>query len=400
MASNAILATDIETQAYRLERVELEHVSPSVLKEWNEFLIRTPSDSPMHDPQWLRDILNDERGDLLVYLLYRGQSLCGLAPFLLKSGTVKWQLGEITLARLPLQQMRLLGGGAHFPEETAAYELLFRELLGRSNRFDAIYLEDVPINSFLWKFAESNPVVACSFSRYVPEPLAPRMLLRLDGSFEEYMGRFSSKHRQTLRRKVRKFHDVAPGEVRSARFTNVEDVDSFVDRAIEISKKTYQWNLLGGGLRSLEKLKRRFAFLARQGWFRSYILFCKDTPCAFVVGYQYGQRFYLDDMGYDPGWKDYSVGTVLQLAIIEDLGTYNRPHTYDLGEYGPHKEEFATDNYPQGKLFLFRPGAYTDVVKAGHWACNAATRTASSFLELFGWKQKLKKLVRLWSSRS
>src|ERR1017187_4520245 len=400
MEPQTLLETDLTTKAYRLERVELEHASPAVFVEWSEFLKHKPSDSPMHDAQWLRECLEEDRGNIFVYLLYSGDSLCGLAPFLVKNWPVKWQIGEIALARLPLKRLCLLGGAPHFPGETATYELVFRELLGAKNLVDARYLEDVVLDPFFWKFAEINPVVVRSLSRYMPEPPGPRMLLRLEGSFEEYMGRFSSKHRQTLRRKARKFQDMAPGETRSTRFTAVEDVDSFVELALEISRKTYQWTLLGGGLRNPEKLKRHFALLARQGWFRSYILFCKDTPCAFVVGYQYGQRYYLDDMGYDPQWKDYSVGTVLQLGIIEDLTSFNRPNLYDLGEYGPHKEEFATDKYPQGKLFLFRRGDYTGIVKAGHRGCNAMTRQVSAFLVRFGWKQKLKKLIRNWSGRS
>ena len=260
METKTLLEADLKTEAYRVERVELEHASSSVFAEWNKFLKSNPSGVPMHDPHWLRECLVEDRGTVFVYLLYRGEILCGLAPFLIKNWPLKWQLGEIALAHLPLRRLRALGGVPHFPEESDAYELLFRELLSRENRFDAFYLEDVAVDSFFWKFIQGNGVAVRSLSKYMPEPPRPRMLLRLDGTFEEYMGRFSSKHRQTLRRKIRKFQDAAPGQTRSARVTSEEDVNSFVDHAVEISKKTYQWNLLGGGLRDPERLNGILVF--------------------------------------------------------------------------------------------------------------------------------------------
>jgi hypothetical protein len=199
---------------------------------------------------------------------------------------------------------------------------------------------------------------------------------------------------------VRKFEDAAPGEVRTIRFTRPDEVESFIEQAAAISKKTYQWQLLGEGLRPTEKVKKHYAFLAENAWLRSYLLISRGTPCAFVTGYQYGSRFYLDDMGYDPDFREYSVGTVLQMGIVEDLFACHRPEVYDLGEYGPHKEEFATEQFNQGKVLLFRRGVYTSLVRAGHWGCNTSTAAVSVMLERLGLKKRLKKMIRMWSSRS
>lgn len=388
-----------EIDLYRLRRAPLNEVGPDLLREWSALLERDPSDAPMHDPEWLRERFGAEKGNVVVYFLYRGESLCGFAPFLAKRWPIKWQLGEITLAQLPLRRLCLLGRDAHFPADPAAYELLFREL-SRESDFDALFLEDIGLDSLLWKLVESDPRINKTFSRYVPNSPAPRVLLRCEGSFEDYMGRFSSKHRKNLRRMLRTFQDAVAGEDQPIRVERREEVDSFVDQAVAISRKTYQWSLLGLGLREPDDLKKYLSFLADRGWLRCYLLRSKDTPCAFIIGFQYGSRYYLDDMGYDPGWRDYSVGKVLQLKLIEDLFTYNRPEVYDLGEYGAHKDEFGTENYLQGKIFLFRRRAYTGLVRAGHRGCGAITQVSSTLLERFGWKSRLKKLIRMWSSSS
>jgi hypothetical protein len=400
MQSNTTQHAVEETGVYRLERVELDRLGPVGLAEWNAFIERNPPPSPMHDPRWLRENYGGPQSGLLLYFLYHGDSLRGIAPFVAKDWPVKCQLGEITLARLPLQRLRLLGGAVQLPDEPAAYEMLVSSLLTREKHFDAIYLDDVDLDSFLWRFVENNPAFRASFVRYMPEPPAPRVLLRLSGSFDDYMGRFSSKHRKNLRREAAIFQALAPEQESVVRYTRPEEVDTFVDRAIEISRKTYQWKLLGLGLRHPDSVRKHLSFLARNGWLRAYLLSSKDTPCAFVIGFQYGGRYYLDDMGYDPEWRQYSVGTILQLEVIKDLFLWNRPEVYDLGEYGSHKEEFATDNYLQGKVFLFRRGVYPGFVRAGHRSCSAMTRAASVLLERYGWKKRLKKIIRTFSSRS
>jgi hypothetical protein len=386
--------------AYRIERVELNQAGPAILREWQEFLERTRSHSPINDPQWLRHHFGEGKGDVSVYFLYQKELLCGLAPFFIRPWPMKWQVGEVTLSRLPLRRLCLLSNAVRFPSDPSAYELLFREILSQSAHFDAIYLEDLPCDSDLWRFIESDQLITRNFSRYISDAPSPHILLRLEGTFEDYLGKFSAKHRKNLKRSIRLFEEQAEGDVRVARYTGPESVDEFVEQAAEISRRTYQWQLLGLGLRSSEEIKEHLRFMAHQGWLRSYILLSKDKPCAFVITFQYGESCYLNDMGYDPDWRDFSVGKILQLEIIKDLYKQDQPRFYDLGEYGPHKEEIGNESYLQGKMLLFRRGMYPLTVRAGHRVCNFATAGLSAVLERFGWKKRLKKLIRIWSSRS
>ena len=195
---------------YRLMAMPFDRISESLLAEWTAFLEHCPSPSPLHYPEWLSESFRGQTSDLTMYFLYRAGSLVGVAPVLPKKRSIKWQVGEIVLARFPLRNLCLLGGGPHFPEDGDAYRLFFREL--PSDGFDAVHLEDAPVNSCFWKFLEESPEIGNRFSRYLPESPAPRILLRLQGNFEDYMGQFSPKHRQTLRRKLRKFRDAASGQ--------------------------------------------------------------------------------------------------------------------------------------------------------------------------------------------
>ncbi len=398
METATTLQASRETAALRCQRIPLTDVSSTLTREWEQFLERNRSSSLVHNPDWLREHFGEEKGTVFVYFLYHGDLLQGLAPFVFKNWPVKCQIGEITVANLPLRRLCVLGGAVLLPDDQNAYELLFRELL-LTEDFDALYLEDTPVDSFLWKFSQSSPSMTNSFWHYVPDAPAPRILLRLEGDFEDYITKFSSKHRKNLKRTVRLFEEQAPGEIELVRIKRPDEVSSFIEQAVEISRKTYQWKLLGLGLRSPEAINQYLTFMAHQGWLRAYLLKCKGSACAFVVGFQYRSHYYLNDMGYDPAWRDFSVGKILQLMLIEDLFKFDRPAVYDLGEYGAHKEEFGTESHLQGKLFLFRRRIYPGIVRAGHRAGAASTTAASALLDRFGWKKPLKKIVRMWSSR-
>jgi CelD/BcsL family acetyltransferase involved in cellulose biosynthesis len=380
---------------YRLESSAFTGLSATELREWGEFLERTPSTSAAHDPAWLAEWFADEKDRLFVYRLYQENTLRGVAPFLLKAWPVKCQLGEITLAKLPCRRLCLLGGGPLFPEDPEAYDALFRELSARAREFDAIYLPDIPVGSMIWEGA-GRAAESRRFLRYSPAARAPKVLLRLDGTFEEYMSKFSSKHRKHLRRAAEKLEE--KGAVEVVRCTEAEQIDSFLEHAIAISRKTYQWNLLGLGLRSKEKIDRQFSFLARNGWLRSYLLLCGGAPCAFILGFRHGSGYFLEEMGYDPDWRDLQVGKLLHLRVIEDLFTCDRPAVYDLGEYGLHKDEFGTDSVDQGQILLFRRALYPRFVRIAHRICSAVSDALSRTLERYGLKQKIKKMIRAWRS--
>ena len=379
-----------------LDRVALDAASVAILDDFHDFHIQHSADCPMHDPEWLRGYFEGQTANLSFYALYRGSRLCGLAPFLLRPWPIEWRLGEWPLAEFPLQRLKMLGGGIDFPEDPDAYDLLFRELDRGGAGFDTLYLEEVPVESFLWKYLQQSQIVRELFVRYQPEAPMPRPVLRVEGTFEQYMAKFNSKHRNTLNRKIKKLKGGALGDMRLSRYESPADVTPFLEQAIAVSRKTYQWSRYGRGLSATDLIRKRLSFAARHGWMRSYLLVAGGQARAFLMGYQYNGRFLLDEIGFDPELASYSVGTVLQMLAVEDLFVYNRPHIFDLQDYGGYKEVLATECFLQGKLFLFRRGAYAQFLKSGHRSMAAVNRVASSLLAHLNLKSGLKQRLRGW----
>jgi hypothetical protein len=219
----------------------------------------------------------------------------------------------------------------------------------------------------------------------------------VEGTYDQYLSKFNSKHRNTIGRKIRKLREGALGEMRLVRYEAPEEVDTFLDQATEVSRKTYQWTLHGRGLSATGLLRERLVSAAQRGWMRSYLLFCGGQARAFLLGFQYNGRFLLHELGFDPELAKYSVGTVLQMLTVEDLFTHNRPRIFDLQDYGAYKEVLATESHLECKIFLFQPRLYARFLRASHRGCDAANRAASSLLERLKLKTKIRQRMRRWS---
>src|SRR5262249_35734532 len=141
----------------------------------------------------------------------------------------------------------------------------------------------------------------------------------------------------------------------------------------------------------------RSRFAAENGWFRSYMLYCGGRTCAFILGFQYRGRFLLHEIGFDPELAKHSVGTVSLLLMIEDLFQFNPPAVLDFESYGKYKEALSTESYLQGKLYLFRRGAYSRFLRTGHRSCAAINRYATTVVDRLNLRTRLRRKLRGWS---
>lgn len=369
----------------------IDTAPPDLVAKWRVF--GNSSLSPMHNADWLKGYFDGQTRNLRVYSLLEAGALRGFAPFLVRDWPLKWYLGELCVGSFPLRRMRLLGGSLAFPENEAFCDLLLSRILSDGG-FDALLFEEIPVDSFFWKYLNTSSLIRNSFLPYQPEAASRHPILHINGTFAEYMGKFSSKHRNTLQRKVRKLRDFSGGDMRLGRYESPADVAAFFDVAVEISRKTYQWKLHQRGLSEIDMLRERLRFASDKGWMRCYLLFCGERAVAFILGYQYEGTFFLDEIGHDPEFANYSAGTVLQLLCVEDLFNYNRARIFDLQDFSRYKDELSNDSYVQGRVLLFRPGAYARFLRTGHSLCSAVTLAASASLDRLGLKSRVKKLIR------
>ncbi len=227
-------------------------------------------------------------------------------------------------------------------------------------------------------------------------PQFKHYFIRADTGFDQYLKKFSGKTLSTLRRKVKKISSSCKTKSYFQIYSTSDEIKDFYEIAKEISLKTYQHRLLKRGIPASEQFKDKLIRQAAEGKVLGFVLFVEDRPAAYTVGPIYGEGAMLyDHTGYDPGFDNYSPGTVLQFKIIETAFRSEKINVYDLcvGE-GKHKELFADDHKLCGNVHFFplKPKylliVYTKIV---HEKIMEVLKIA---LNNFGLKEKVKKHMR------
>jgi hypothetical protein len=341
------------------------------------------------NPDWFNDCLKHPREIIEFPLAESAGERKGVLRFEIARRLLCCQLGNLVLVRLPLRVARLVDYACPLPDEESAYDQLFVHLLSRE--LDGIHLESVRPETFLWKYLQSSPLIQKSFCFYSQRGPSPHWLIRLDGSFSDYLKRLSPKARKNRLREIKILRE--RGDVKLIRVTEASDVDAFLKEAYDISQKTRQFRRFGWSLAARDPclVKNELLRLARHGWLRSYLLTCDGMPCSFILGEQSGLKLHPVAAGADPDWRVYSVGTVLLLLALEDLFKEHPPEFYDLGA-GVHKE-LATHSYLDDDIWLFRRRPYTALVSSFYRMCNLTSKIGGAALERLGVKAKVTRLM-------
>ncbi|MGH7039660.1 MAG: GNAT family N-acetyltransferase [Stellaceae bacterium] len=353
-----------------------------------------------HDPIWLAGPESEEGADsgtrpAAPCLLRRDGRLVGYAPFHRGTRALRFAVGELVLHRHRLPGLTLI----HEPILEAASEdervericTLFRAVAARTQ---AIFLDGVPIDSSL--SAATARLVASGWIVTPHGDSYEHYFADLPSSFAEYEDQLGSRSRKSLRYSRRKLTEHVGGAVQTRRFARSEQVPDFVAAAQAISRKTYQWNLLGLGLRDGAALAARLRLAADHGWMCCYLLYCSGQPVAFILGYLYRGVYHYTDVGYDPDWAKWSVGSVLQMDVMKDLLTEpERPDRFDFSTgFGTHKARFG--NFSRREVnFLLLPDTLSNKWLARLYRLTLGIdKRAVAAADALGVKTRIKKWLR------
>lgn len=295
---------------------------------------------------------------------------------------LKFQLGEVCIGSvlvpsltLETHFMRLVGGP---PEPVLPFDRFPRGI-------EAAIAGSYPVSQRLPRLSMRSGCIRNVSAQY------NRYYIDLAGSFADYLGKFSSKSRSTLQKKVRKFAEFSGGEI-LWRVFGLEEIGQFHELAITLSRATYQARLLGSGLPETDRFQRELAGYSDA---RGYLLFHGDTPIAYIYCPARDGNLLYQFVGYDPQYEHWSPGTVLQYLALESLFSEGRFQTFDFTEgEGAHKEFFANRSVPCADIFYFRKSLGNLLIVSAHAGLNAASRGSAGLLDRLGLKTRIKKLIR------
>ncbi len=289
-----------------------------------------------------------------------------------------------------LDGFRLAGGRflTESPEPDLQQELLRASLQKiLADRAAFLLIDDLDVASPLGQCLQSPPA---GWKVFRHAGIQPHRRIRLPQTPAEYWDSFSSKTRQTFRRKLKKF-----GETRLRRITSVSDVPEFLAAAHRISRQTWQTQQFGLRISNSDEELVIFTKLAELGLLRSYLWYVGDQPVAFTVGNQDHGTFHYEEVGYLPEFARNSPGQMMLIQMIDDLMTCDRATWFDFGGGdADYKQLFANQASESGTVWLF-PATWQGVLHHGHLGLSRSFRQViRSGVQTLGLTSRLRQWVR------
>ncbi|MBN2020386.1 MAG: GNAT family N-acetyltransferase [Sedimentisphaerales bacterium] len=295
---------------------------------------------------------------------------------------------EPTLSALAVEYGGILG---EMTEELSAFLLSELQKKLKEKEFDVFFFNHLRTDSVLYGLSKSKPGFLCR--THFPKIEIHRNMIVPDSMDSFYAAR-SKKHRGNLKRILRDIDSAYPGKIRVATYKGGEDLEKGIAAAAQISRMTYQ-HALAAGFEDNELTRVLTATAAGKGWVRLSVLYVGEKPCSFQLGLVYNRTYFMSQIGFDPEFRNYSVGVVLFLKVLEQLCADSSVELIDFG-FGDadYKSRFGSDSWEEASLYIFAPRLRTVFVNAVQTLMASISITAEVILRKTGLLRLVKRRWR------
>ncbi len=289
-----------------------------------------------------------------IMLLKQNSVLVSMVIGLLQNTRMKCNLGRMTLLKPLFRELVVVYGGLLGNLTDEICSLLIRELMNvlRRGEVDVVFFNHLKTDSSIYHIARKVPSLFCR--DHFPKA-EQHWCMSIPDHIDRFWEACSHNRRKKLRKYTRRLEKRYPGQVKMVTFSRQEEVAEGLRIAANISANTYQ-RAFGGGLVDDGPTRAIFEVAAKKDWLRIYILFVADEPCAFLYILKYGRICFAEETGYSPKWKDWNVGSILHLEVVEQICGDPVVDTLDFG-FGDvrHKHVGDSRQWTEAPVFIFAP---------------------------------------------
>ena len=354
-----------------------------------------------NDPRWVAALANQKDKSARIYALREQGRLAGLATFLAHPSSLPLALGELTLLSRPVNRLDafaspMADAGGDRRCETSILAELFVRMRKDLDRNQVLFFESVQEGTAMFDLVSQPAALTGKFHVLRYGNLYRHHFASIPDTFDGYLKQLSARTRADLRATRKRFVGHVEQNYHTTCFRAPGEVSKFLAESMALSEKTYQYRLLGSGLRDREMLECSYLAASRLGWFRSYVLYVKERPVAFQVGYVYQGRFHAHEIGYDPEWAPYHVGIFLHTEIISDLAaTSGAIREFDFGNGDMlHKRRLGTGFRVEGYFYLIPAHFRGSLMARSMRVTNMVSVALGAVLGFFGIRTKVRDLLR------
>lgn len=347
------------------------------------------------DPRWLSSRVDSSDKSIHYFLQGDRQHPCGYAPFFVHPGMLTYCFGEATLFRVPVRRYAMQG--APLCKDSSSLAGLFKPLREAIGARGVVFFESVRADSPLANLLTLPGSSIYKLFHVVPYgPIYTRRLIELPtgAQFEDYLRTLGSESRKDARRTRKNFNVKAGGVVTLVRYTEPEHVGELAAALAQVSRKTYQYHLLGLGLEDTPEQVAYLQKMAVHGWLKAYVLQIDDKPVAFQLGYHDRYTYYAHHVGYDPAISKLQPGIYLHTEVMADLLADGICRFDFLAGDSLYKQRMSNTSREERHYYLI-PRGWPGTVYAGTLvAVNFLSERIGYWLEASGLKERIKRFVR------
>jgi len=324
-------------------------------------LFKTSGMWPRHqNVDWLLSWARGRPQNVLLYAYLVNGRISGLAGCIIEDCQIRIGFGS----RVALHTFRLKRQRLQEPllcdsvgDQTVQEEVLC-QLFHHIRRCHAgypLYFEAIAVGSPAHRILTAN-LIRDSYSVQQYGFETARHVIDAPATYEEDFATIGRETRSGLRRSLKKLFAAYPQQVRLGKFCDRSEVGNFFSEIEGLAIRTWQWRR-GDNMSPtiIAKLKYLSNAWADQGFFRGFILYVKDQPVAYIIGYRIGDQFYLEVTGYDWNWKKWSVGIVCILLSLESmLAEHPLIKRYDFLSWEfEYKKRFGNMRWMESNFYAF-----------------------------------------------
>jgi CelD/BcsL family acetyltransferase involved in cellulose biosynthesis len=309
-------------------------------------------------------------------------AIVGLCPLETHHHYFTFNVSSRSLLRPRVLSAVVLGGEPMVPAEPEAHRRLYRAILDQWPEIDCVAV-DLPWEGAACVDLRSRGHTPGYFTYPQGGGPAFRLVLPLEGGYEHYLKTsVSPKRRYTIRKEARALRALGKDRLELIRVDRPEMVSEFLERAVPLYKKTWQYRDLGWLPNSLNP--NDINAFAEARILRSYLLKCGDEVAAFMLGIQSESVYYFIQTGYEPSYaeKKLAPGKVMINMIIQDLCQSHKPDFFDFGTgENFYKQFFGCVPHPFAHICILRDRLRNRVVCGSHQLFRSGVELAKRVIQ-------------------
>jgi CelD/BcsL family acetyltransferase involved in cellulose biosynthesis len=311
-------------------------------------------------------VVTDSQGDIV-----------GLCPLEAHHRHLSFSVGRRSLLRPRVLAACVLGDEPMIPENPRVHRQLYRGILDGWPEVDCV-APSLPWDGAVCRSLRANGHGDRAFVYVEGGGPSFRFAAPLEGDFDHYMMTvLSQKGRRNIRKETRELRADCKDQLRLIRIDSEDRADEFLDRALPLYEKTWQFRDLGWMPNALNAADVHG--FARAGILRSYLLECGGQTCAFMLGVQAEGVYYFLLTGYDGAYAERKLvpGKVMIHMAVEDFYKFNKPDYFDFGTGDNfYKHFFGCESHPRANMMIFRDGVRHRVLCGSHRLFHQGLRLA------------------------